>query len=144
MKNPLKAYIDKIVNERVKNTIIHNVTKKKSSRAGKGVEEADLFRETFTIQDWQNAVNTAEDVEFPDRIELARLYKNLIDDDDNQEIETRYPDVGNNVTIFTGAKIIGPVKIGDNCTIGANSVVTNTFPANSIIAGIPARLISKK
>lgn len=70
--------------------------------------------------------------------------KKLIIEDENQEVGSRYPEIGNNVTIFTGAKIIGPVKIGDNCTIGANAVVINSFPANSIIAGIPARLTSTK
>ena len=70
--------------------------------------------------------------------------KKLMAEDSNQEINLRYPIIGNNVTIFTGAKIIGPVKIGDNCTIGANSVVMDSFPSNSMIAGIPARLISSK
>ena len=65
----------------------------------------------------------------------------LIEEDDCKEQENRYPIIGDNVTIFPGAKIIGPVTIGDNCIIGANSVVNKSFPANSIIAGSPARLI---
>lgn len=51
------------------------------------------------------------------------------------------PTLGNNVIISTGAKILGPVKIGDNVTIGANSVVLNDIPSNSIAVGIPARII---
>ena len=61
--------------------------------------------------------------------------------DHEQDTHRRYPVIGNNVTIFAGAKIIGPVTIGDNCIIGANAVVTHSFPANSIVAGIPARCI---
>jgi serine O-acetyltransferase len=52
-----------------------------------------------------------------------------------------YPIVGNNVTIFAGAKIIGNVNVGDNSIIGANSVVLTDIEANCIYAGIPAKKI---
>jgi serine O-acetyltransferase len=48
------------------------------------------------------------------------------------------PTVGNNVTICTGAKILGPVIIGNNVTIGANSVVLHNIPDNCIAVGVPA------
>ena len=67
--------------------------------------------------------------------------RTLIVEDDYKEQDSRYPIIGDNVTIFPGAKILGPVTIGDNCIVGANSVVNKSFPANSIIAGSPARLI---
>ena len=67
--------------------------------------------------------------------------RTLIEEDECKDKNDRYPVIGNNVTIFPGAKIIGPVIIGDNCIIGANSVVNKSFPADSIIAGAPARLI---
>lgn len=51
------------------------------------------------------------------------------------------PTIGNNVFIATGSKIIGDVKIEDNVVIGANSVVITSVPKNSIVAGIPARVI---
>jgi serine O-acetyltransferase len=51
------------------------------------------------------------------------------------------PIIGNNVLIAAGAKIIGPVTIGDNSIIGANSVVTSDIPMNSIAVGIPANVI---
>jgi serine O-acetyltransferase len=50
------------------------------------------------------------------------------------------PHVGNNVTITAGAKILGPVKLGDGCTIGANSVVISDVPANALAVGIPAKV----
>ncbi|MEE6637648.1 serine acetyltransferase [Limosilactobacillus pontis] len=53
------------------------------------------------------------------------------------------PIIGNNVEIGAGAKIIGNVSIGDNSKIGANAVVTKSFPNNSILVGVPARNIAK-
>ena len=53
----------------------------------------------------------------------------------------RMPKVGNNVYISTGAKLLGDIKIGDNCIIGANSVVIKSFEKDLIIVGIPARVL---
>lgn len=52
-----------------------------------------------------------------------------------------YPKIGNNVTIFAGAKIIGAINIGDKSIIGANSVVNKDVPKNTVVAGIPAKVI---
>ena len=49
--------------------------------------------------------------------------------------------VGNNVYIGTGAYIMPGVTIGDNCVIGAAAVVTHDIPDNSVVVGIPARVI---
>ena len=55
------------------------------------------------------------------------------------------PSIGDNVYIGPGAKLFGAIKIGDNCVIGANAVVNKSFEANNVtIAGIPAKVISKK
>jgi serine O-acetyltransferase len=53
----------------------------------------------------------------------------------------RHPTIGNNVVVGTGAKILGPVKIGDNTRIGANSVVVSEIPSNSIVVGIPGKVV---
>ena len=53
----------------------------------------------------------------------------------------RHPTVGNNVVIGTGAKILGPITIGDNTRIGSNSVVVNDIPPNSIVVGIPGKVV---
>ncbi|MGW0040327.1 serine O-acetyltransferase EpsC [Rhodococcus sp. NPDC003348] len=50
----------------------------------------------------------------------------------------RHPTIGNRVTIGAGAKVLGPVVIGDDSAIGANAVVTRDVPADSIATGIPA------
>ena len=51
------------------------------------------------------------------------------------------PVLGDNCIVYTGAMIIGDIKIGNNCIIGANSVVMDSFPDDSVIAGCPARKI---
>ncbi len=53
-----------------------------------------------------------------------------------------FPEIGDNVYFGAGAKVIGKIKIGSNVIIGANAVVTKSFPDNSVLAGIPAVLIS--
>ena len=58
-------------------------------------------------------------------------------------VEAGAPQIGNNVYIGPGAKIFGPVIIGDNIAIGANAVVNESFPeGNCTIAGVPAKKIS--
>jgi len=51
----------------------------------------------------------------------------------------RHPDIGRNVVIGTGAKILGPIYVGDNSKVGANSVVLEHVPQDSLVTGIPGR-----
>lgn len=51
----------------------------------------------------------------------------------------RHPTIGNRVMIGAGAKLLGPVEIGDDSRVGANAVVTKSAPAGSVLVGIPAR-----
>ncbi len=53
-----------------------------------------------------------------------------------------YPTLGNNIYIGPGAKIIGAVIIGNNVAIGANCVVTKNISDNSVVVGIPGKVIS--
>lgn len=52
-----------------------------------------------------------------------------------------YPDIGDDSVIFAGAVIVGKVRVGRNCTIGANSVVITDLPDNSVAVGAPARVV---
>jgi len=52
----------------------------------------------------------------------------------------RHPTIGNNVTIGAGARILGPVYIGDRVQIGANSVVVKDIPAGAVATGVPATI----
>ncbi|WP_018394773.1 serine acetyltransferase [Bacillus sp. 37MA] len=51
------------------------------------------------------------------------------------------PVIGDNVYISTGSKVLGDIKVGNNVIIGANSVVVKDVPDNSIVAGVPAKLV---
>lgn len=52
-----------------------------------------------------------------------------------------YPKIGNNVTVYAGAKIIGDVHVGNNAVIGANAVVIHDVPDGCTAVGVPARNI---
>ncbi len=54
------------------------------------------------------------------------------------------PVLGDNISLGVGAVVVGPVTIGSNTIVGANSVVTRDIPPNSIVSGIPARVIKEK
>jgi serine O-acetyltransferase len=54
------------------------------------------------------------------------------------------PVIGNRVDIGAGAKILGPIHIGDDVTIGANAVVIGDVPSNSVAVGIPARILPRR
>ena len=56
----------------------------------------------------------------------------------------RHPTVGDNVIIGSGAKVLGPINIGNNSKIGANAVVVKDVPAYSTAVGIPAKNIERK
>lgn len=51
------------------------------------------------------------------------------------------PVIGDNVEINAGARILGPVRIGNNVIVGANAVVVKDVPDNCVVAGVPARII---
>ena len=53
----------------------------------------------------------------------------------------RHPTIGNNVLISTGAKVLGPFKVGDNSRIGANAVVLQEVPPDSTVVGVKARVV---
>lgn len=55
----------------------------------------------------------------------------------------RHPTLGNNVVIGAGAKVLGPIYIGSNSKIGANSVVLKDVPDGATAVGIPAKNIIK-
>lgn len=53
------------------------------------------------------------------------------------------PSVGDRVILCTGAKVLGPISLGCNTVVGANAVVLKSFPENSILGGVPAKVIKK-
>ena len=56
----------------------------------------------------------------------------------------RHPTLGKNVVVGAGAKILGPITIGDNARVGSNSVVVKDVPAGATVVGIPGRIVIAK
>lgn len=53
----------------------------------------------------------------------------------------RHPSLGNGVVVGAGAKILGPIEIGDGARVAANSVVIEPVPAGATVVGIPGRVV---
>ncbi len=56
----------------------------------------------------------------------------------------RHPSIGNNVIIGAGAKVLGPISVGDNARIGSNAVVVDSVPNDTTVVGIPARPVDRR
>ena len=59
-----------------------------------------------------------------------------------KNVGKRHPTLGNNVMVGAGAKVLGPLTIGDNAKIAAGAVALHDIPADSTAVGIPARVVS--
>jgi serine O-acetyltransferase len=59
------------------------------------------------------------------------------------DVGKRHPTIGQRVTIGAGAKVLGPITIGDDSRIGANAVVVSSVPANSVVVGVPGRVVTR-
>lgn len=72
------------------------------------------------------------------------LYQGVTLGGTGKERGKRHPTLGNNVVVGAGAKILGPIKIGDGVKIGANSVVLKSVLDYSVIVGVPGKVVKKK
>ena len=71
------------------------------------------------------------------------LYQGVTLGGTGKHVGKRHPTLGNNVMVGSGAKVLGPFRIGDNTKIAANAVVLNEIPENCTAVGIPARIVKK-
>lgn len=55
----------------------------------------------------------------------------------------RHPTIGNNVMIGSGAKVLGPFKVGDNSNVAAGAVVLEEIPPNCTAVGVPAHIVRR-
>ena len=69
------------------------------------------------------------------------LYQGVTLGGTGKETGKRHPTLGNNVTVGSGAKVLGPFKVGDNSKIAAGAVVLREVPPNSTCVGVPARIV---
>lgn len=71
------------------------------------------------------------------------LYQGVTLGGTGKETGKRHPTLGNNVMVGSGAKVLGPVNIGNNCKIAAGAVVLTDIPDNCTAVGIPARIVKR-
>lgn len=91
--------------------------------------------------DHANGVVIGETSEIGDDV---MLYHQVTLGGTSMEQTKRHPTIGNHVLIGSGAKILGPVVVGDNSAVGANAVVVKDVAADSSAVGIPATVRSKR
>ena len=60
-----------------------------------------------------------------------------------KDVGKRHPTLGDNVMVGSGAKVLGPLKVGSNSKIAANAVVLHPVPENSTAVGIPAKIVRR-
>ena len=61
-----------------------------------------------------------------------------------KDVGKRHPTIGNGVTIGAGAKVLGPIHIGDQSLVGAGSIVLKDVPGGCTVVGNPGRIVKKK
>lgn len=61
-----------------------------------------------------------------------------------KDVGKRHPTLGNNVMVGAGAKVLGPMRIGDNTKVAAGAVVLSEIPDNSTAVGIPAKVVRRE
>ena len=71
------------------------------------------------------------------------LYQGVTLGGTGKEHGKRHPNLGNNVMVSAGAKVLGSFKIGDNSKIGSGSVVLEEVPPNSTVVGVPGRVVRR-
>ncbi|HEX6503285.1 MAG TPA: serine O-acetyltransferase [Terriglobales bacterium] len=69
------------------------------------------------------------------------LYQGVTLGGTGKEHGKRHPTIGNGVVIGTGARVLGNIRVGENCRIGANSVVLRSVPDNSTVVGVPGHIV---
>jgi len=72
------------------------------------------------------------------------LFQNVTLGGTGKQRGKRHPTLGNHVVVGTGAKVLGPIKIGNYVKIGANAVVLQDVPDHSTVVGIPGRIVRIK
>ena len=69
------------------------------------------------------------------------LYQGVTLGGAGKDVGKRHPTIGNNVMVGSGAKVLGPIKVGDNARIAANAVVLREVPANATVVGVPGHVV---
>ena len=71
------------------------------------------------------------------------IYQNVTLGRANAE-QSSYPVIGDGVTLYAGAVIVGPVTVGDGAVVAANAVVNRDVPPGSVVGGVPAKVLARR
>jgi serine O-acetyltransferase len=71
------------------------------------------------------------------------LYQGVTLGGTGKERGKRHPTIGSRVVVGAGAKVLGNIVVGENCRIGAGSVILRDVPENSTVVGVPGRIVYK-
>lgn len=96
-----------------------------------------LIGESFFIDHGMGVV-IGETTEIGDNV---TIYQGVTLGGTGKEKGKRHPTIGHNVVVGTGAKVLGPIHIGDGARIGAGSVVLRSVPPGATVVGIPGRVV---
>lgn len=69
------------------------------------------------------------------------LYQGVTLGGTGKDVGKRHPTVGNDVMIGSGAKVLGPINVGNGVKVGANTVVLKDIPKGATVVGIPAKIV---
>lgn len=69
------------------------------------------------------------------------LYQGVTLGGTGKDVGKRHPTIGNNVMVGSGAKVLGPITVGDNARVAANAVVLRDVPANATVVGVPGHIV---
>lgn len=88
--------------------------------------------------DHGNGIVIGETTEIGDDV---LIYQGVTLGGTGKDVGKRHPTIRNNVMIGSGARVLGPIIVGDNAKIAAGAVVLSDVPANATVAGTPARVV---
>ena len=92
------------------------------------------------VIDHGNGVVIGETTEIGDDV---LIYQGVTLGGTGKDTGKRHPTIGNNVMISSGAKVLGPFKVGDNSRIAAGAVFLEEVPPDSTFVGVPARVVKR-
>ena len=69
------------------------------------------------------------------------LYQGVTLGGTGKDVGKRHPTLGNNVMVGAGAKVLGPIHVGNNARIAANAVVLREVPENATVVGVPGHVV---
>ena len=112
---------------------------------GVEIHPAARIGKNFMIDHGMGVV-IGETTEIGDNVTLyhdVTLGGTTVFDEQGKKCIKRHPTVGNNVVIGSGAQILGPIILGNNCKIGSNAIVIKNVPADTTVVGFPAHSVAK-